>query len=152
VYKSVKQFAIALMFGSFSLACLSGCEERLSDVSQESKYRPYIGQKYVVRKEVSAYAIEDLNRVNVVSYLTLIPPPGIEGREVEGIYAIPPGVIIKIEKAYLSNRLLDNPLTFEIHVTGVSFPHKVPVLLDLTRGNENEAGDGLNPDLYQLAE
>jgi hypothetical protein len=82
--------------------------------------------------------------------LTLIPPPGMEGSEVEGVFVVPRGSKITIKKAYLSNRLIDNPITFEVSVHGAELPYDVPIRIDLFSGNENAAGDGLNPHIYKL--
>jgi hypothetical protein len=135
---------------TIAMATLPGCtwEQRLDDVSNEPKFKSVVGSRYVVARAVAAYGIREHSGA-AVDYITLIPPPGIDGPEVGFRMPVRIGSTITVLKVYRTNRWPDPDMTLGVRVEGTQMPVDAGIRMDLFRGNEGEGEVGLNPDIYR---
>jgi hypothetical protein len=144
----MRQFFICML--ALAGAVLVGCmQERLDDVSNEPEYKEVLGARYEVISSVDAFGIRDTS-VSEVEYVTLIPPPGIEGYEVAFRLPIKVGSKVTVLSVMKSNRWPDPNMTLIVQVDGTIMPTKKEIRIDLFRGNEGEGkGVLLNPKIYR---
>ena len=131
-----------------ALGLVAACDERFEDVSKDPKFKNIVGTRYEIIGSVDAYGIRAHPKAPV-EYITFIPPPGIEGYEVDFRLPITPGSIITVVQVLDSNRWPDPSLTFAIELQGTKMPVEVPIRIDLFRGNEGQGRAQLNPDIYR---
>lgn len=141
-----KKPAIPLLL---SLLGLFGCsDESRVDVSQQTEFRRIVGMKYEVIGSVDAYGIRPHSQA-AVEYVTLIPPPGIEGLEVGFRIPLQAGSKLIVQKVIKTNRVFDPNMSYEVQLEGTQLPTGALVRLDLFRGNEGERPMELNAKLYR---
>lgn len=132
-----------------SLLGLFGCsDESRIDVSQQAEFRHIVGMQYEVVGSVDAYGIRPHSQA-AVEYVTLIPPPGIEGPEVGFRIPLQVGSKLIVQKVIKTNRMFDPNMSYEVRLEGTQLPTSALVRLDLFRGNEGESPMKLNPKLYR---
>jgi hypothetical protein len=138
-----------ILFLTLVCCSLLGCEERLSaDLSNEPEYKSFIGSRYEVTADLVAYAIKrTLNRK--AEYMTLIPPPGIAGPEVEFTIPVNRGSEVTILRVVKTNRWPDPDLTLIVRLADTRIPPQLPVRIDLFGGNERAGGVLMNPAIYR---
>jgi hypothetical protein len=141
---------VLLMLIAFGL--LLGCfEQEFENVSGKPEFKKMLGTRYEIIGPVDAYGIR--KRANSeVHYVTLIPPPGIEGYEVGFRVPVVVGSKITILSVLKSNRWPDPDMTLLVQLEGVSLPINTSVRLDLYRGNEGKGRLQLNPSIYRRIE
>jgi hypothetical protein len=128
---------------------LMACDDtKFVDVSGQQKYSGLVGATFIIVDRVDVYGIRKHSKAPV-AYLTLIPPPGIEGPEVEFRAPVPIGSKLSVLRIYETNRLFDGSLTFEVALTGIEVPANVPIRVDLTRGNQGSTNRSLNPKIFR---
>jgi hypothetical protein len=134
---------------AFVCCILLGCDERLlTDLSDEPEYKAIVGSRYEIIADLAAYGIKrELNRR--AEYITLIPPPGIAGPEVEFEIPVKRGSEVTVLKIVKTNRWPDSNLTLIVRMTGTRLPIEQPIRIDLFRGNEGAAGVLINPKIYR---
>lgn len=123
-------------------------EQKHTDVSANAVYKEQIGRQYEVVGRVDAYGIRPHSQA-AVTYVTLIPPPGIGGPEVGFRIPVVAGSKVTVTKVLKTNRLLDPDMTFEIGLAGTKLPAEMPIRIDLFRGNEGDSALQLNPGIYR---
>lgn len=140
--------------GSFVLVAfvgcmLLGCEERqVADLSDGPEYKGLVGSRYEIIADLVAYGIRrQLNKG--AEYITLIPPPGIAGLEVEFAVPIKRGSVVTVLKIVKTNRWPDSDLTLIVHLAGTPMPIEGQIRIDLFRGNEGGAGTLMNQKIYR---
>ncbi len=133
-----------------ALVLVSGCfDVTYTDVSSDSANRELIGATFRTVAKVEAYGIRP-NSQAPMKYFTVIPPPGIAGRTIGVVVEIPIGTLMTVDRVYRTNRILDNPMTYEVSFKEFELPEKLPIRLDLYHvGNKGEKGYFLNPMVYQ---
>lgn len=130
-------------------ALLTACDDtKFVDVSNQQKYSGLVGAKYIIIDPVDVYGIRKHSKAPV-DYLTLIPPPGIEGSEVGFRVPIPIGSTLTVLRIYETNRVFDGSITFEVTLAGVEVPPNLPIRVDLMRGNQGGANLSLNPKIFR---
>lgn len=131
-----------------ALGALVACQQKFVDVSKDPKFRQVVGSRYTVVGSVEAYGIRQHSKAEV-EYITLIPPPGIEGSEVGFRVPITFGSRITVLKVLRSNRWPDPNLTLVIRLEGMQMPIETTIIIDLFRGNEGKGLAQLNPSIYR---
>lgn len=132
-----------------ALGALSACsEERLTDVSQQPEFKRAVGATYEVVGTVHAYGIRRHSAAEV-EYITLIPPPGVDGPEVGFRVLVEAGSRLTVRKVLKTNRLFDPNISLEVRLEGTKMPTDVTTRVDLFRGNEGKESLELNPTLYR---
>jgi len=131
-----------------ALGALVACQETFVDVSKDPKFRQVVGSQYTVVGRVDGYGIRQHSKAEV-EYITLIPPPGIEGSEVGFRVPITLGSRITVLKVLRSNRWPDPNLTLVIRLEGMQMPVETTIIIDLFRGNEGKGLAQLNPSIYR---
>lgn len=127
----------------------SACgETKFVDVSAQPIYRGTVGATYTVIGPVSIYGIRKHSKAPI-DFVSVIPPPGIEGPEVGFRVPIPIGSTLTVLRIYESNRTFDPPVTFEVKLTGVEIPLHLPIRVDLMRGNEGAEKLSLNAAIFR---
>jgi hypothetical protein len=131
------------------LVLLLGCdsEEKLYDVSHEPASQAVIGGRYEVVGALDAYGVRQ-NSQAPVDYVTLIPPPGVEGPEVGFRIPISPGSTVTVRKVVRTTRF-SHRMTLMVELDGTPLPAVVPVRIDMSRGNEGPSDLHLNPSIYR---
>ena len=124
------------------------CTETSLDVSADPAYSKLIGRKYEVIGKVDGYGIK-MDPVGTVEYITLIPPPGIGGWEVDFKLPVTVGAQITILQILDTNRWPDNDISFVVRLERAAMPMDRPVRIDLFRGNEGRTATELNPAIYR---
>ncbi|WP_306394192.1 hypothetical protein [Telluria beijingensis] len=129
---------------------LLGCDmrERHHDASAEPHSRNALGARYVVVGPLDAYGVRQDPQAPV-EHVTLIPPPGVDGPEVDFRMPVPMGATVTVLKVMRTNRLFDPEMTFIVALEGAALPVNAPVRIDLFRGNEGEGRLQLNPAIYR---
>lgn len=128
---------------------ISACgETKYTDVSTEPGYRGLVGAIYTVVGPVNAYGIRKHSKA-AIEYVTVIPPPGIEGSEVGFRIPIAVGSTLTVMSVYETNRFFDSSISFGVKLTGVAIPANLPVRIDLMRGNQGADKLSLNPAVFQ---
>ena len=138
----------ACRFGLCAFAVVAGvigCSSR--DVSDKPEFAAMIGREYRVIGDVDAYGIKLDLQDKDVSYVTLIPPPGIGGPEVAFERRLPKGQVFRIKSAMWQFKPFDNGTEYLIELEDSDLPRGIEVRLELFRGNESGDTD-LNPRLY----
>ena len=125
-----------------------GCDERSIDVSKDIRFTQLVGARYEVIGVLNAYGLRQHSKAPV-EYITLIPPPGIGGRQIGFSVAIEPGSTITVLKVLKTNRWPDPDLTLEVQLTGTRMPVETTIRIDLFRGNEGQGNMLLNPRIYR---
>jgi hypothetical protein len=140
----------ALLVAAFLLAGVAiACSTAAGvDVSQEVEFTEMIGRDYQIVGDVDAYGIKNEDRDTNASYVTLIPPPGIGGREVVFMKRLPKGQTFRIVAATRRQRAFTNGIDYVVELNGADLPQGLDVRIALFRGNESGDTD-LNPSLYQ---
>lgn len=131
-----------------ALGALVACQVQFEDVSKDPKFKHVVGSRYEVVGAVHGYGIRQHSKAEV-EYITLIPPPGIEGSEVGFRVPINPGSKITVLKVLRSNRWPDPNLTLVIQLEGTQMPIGTTIRIDLFRGNEGQGLLQLNPGIYR---
>lgn len=144
---------MATTFLSISLIAftmmLSACgETKYADVSTLPSYRELIGATYTVIGPVNAYGIQKHSNA-ALDYVTLIPPPGIEGSEIGFQVPIAAGSILTVISVYQTNRFFDSSITFGVKLTGSDRLGNLPIRIDLMRGNQGAEKHSLSPKIYR---
>lgn len=128
---------------------LSACgETKYVDVSAQPGYRDIVGTAYIIISPVSAYGIRKHSKA-AVEYVSVIPPPGIDGSEVGFRFPITVGSTLTVTGVYKTNRIFDPSISLEIKLTGVVIPANLPIRVDLMRGNQGADKVSLNPAVFQ---
>ena len=127
------------------LACT---EETFKDVSDAPEFKIAVGATYEVVGAVDAYGIRRHSGA-AVEYITLIPPPGIEGSEVGFRVSVNSGSRIIVLKVLKTNRWIDRDLSFVVKLEGTNMKSDVVTRIDLFRGNEGQGFLQLNPRIYR---
>lgn len=132
------------------LGALLGCssEEKFEDVSGDPKFHAAIEARYEIVGAVDAYGIRPHSK-GAVDYITLIPPPGIEGPEVGFKVPIRTGSTITVVKVLRTNRVFDPTMSFVVKLEGTGMPVNVPTRIELFRGNGGAGFLQLNPAIYR---
>lgn len=104
-------------------------------------------RRYEVVGDVDAYSIRPHSRARA-EYVSLIPPPGIEGREVERVVRVKKGTIVVITGVEETTRWMDCGLSFRVAVEGQNLGME-KVRIEMNRGNQGEDCLSLNPEIYQ---
>lgn len=128
---------------------LSACgETKYADVSTLPAYRGLVGATYTVVGPVNAYGIRKHSKAPV-EYVTVIPPPGIEGSEIGFRIPIAAGSILTVISVYQTNRFFDSSKSLGVKLTGTDIPANLPIRIDLMRGNQGTEKHSLNPTIYR---
>ena len=91
---------------------LFGCsDESRVDVSQQPEFRDIVGTKYEVIGSVDAYGLRRHSQA-AVEYVTLIPPPGIEGPEVGFRIPLQVGSKLTVQKVIKTGRVFDPNMSY----------------------------------------
>jgi hypothetical protein len=127
-------------------ACQTGSAE---EITSTKPYADLIGAKYsVVSETLYAYGVYGSLNDRQISYVTLVPPPGVGGREYAFRRNIPKGQVIRILSAWHRVVILDSGVYYLVALENSDLPERVPIRLELMRGNENGGAD-LNPAIYR---
>lgn len=138
---------LPLILAAFGV--LQGCSgEKLKDVSDDPKIKPFVGSQYEVVGLVYAYGIREHSKAPV-DLITLIPPPGIEGSEVGFRTPVRVGSRITVLKVLKTNRVLDPDMDFVVRLEGTELPTEAIIRIELFRGNEGTGFLQLNPAIYR---
>jgi hypothetical protein len=131
------------------IGALSGCMEvKLTDVSNKPKNKHLIGTQYRIIGNLDAYGIRKHSRAPV-DYITLVPPPGFDGYEVDFCVRLEHGSVITVAKVMKTNRWLDGRDAFIVTIEGTEMPVDAEIRLELNRGNEGDGRLQLNPAIYR---
>ncbi len=131
------------------IAMLSACgETKYADVSTKPGYRELVGATYTIVGPVDAYEIRKHSN-GPVEFVTVIPPPGIEGSEVGFRIPIATGSTLTVMSVYETNRFFDSSISFGVKLTGITNPANLPIRIDLMRGNQGADKLSLNPAVFQ---
>lgn len=118
------------------------------DVSMTAPYNAVIGLRYeVVSDTLDAYDIRISSKNEIVRYRTLVPKPGIAGREIAFGEHVKRGRRFTITGVWKKPVLFDNPVYYRIAFDDTGDTVRVPTLIELFAGNEGEGTD-LNSDIY----
>ena len=131
-----------------ALGLVVACEVKFEDVSRDREFKNLVGTRYEIIGTVDAYGIRAHSKAPV-EYITFIPPPGVEGSQIDFRLPIAPGSKITVLRVLRSNRLIDNNISFAIELQGTKMPVEVPMRIELFRGNEGEGRTQLNPTIYR---
>jgi len=132
-----------------ALGALPGCsEQKLKDVSNDPKVKPFIGSQYEIVGLVYAYGMREHSKAPV-DLITLIPPPGIEGSQVGFRTPVRVGSTITVLKVLRTNRLFDPEMDFVVSLEGTELPAEAITRVELFRGNEGTGFLQLNPAIYR---
>ena len=97
---------------------------------------------------LEAYGVRQ-NAQAPVDHVTLIPPFGVDGPEVDFRIPVPAGATVTVLKVVRTNPLFDPEMTFIVALEGAALPVTAPVRIDLFRGNEGQGDLQLNPAIYR---
>ncbi|MEO7496844.1 MAG: hypothetical protein ABIT83_07330 [Massilia sp.] len=132
-----------------AISLLDACtEEKCNDVSSEPKFKSVIGAEYEIIGPLLAYGIRQHSKAPV-EFVSLIPPPGIEGSEVGFEIPVAIGTRITVLRVIRTNRVFDPPLTLVVDMKGTNLPIDTKVKIQLFRGNEGKGEIGLNTNIYR---
>lgn len=113
-------------------------------ISAAPNLTPTHGSEYEVLIDgVKLYGIYGSPGNRTLSWMTLIPPPGIHGREIAFRCAVPRGQRFRplaIQRQFI---FLDTVVSHRITFPGADLPAGIPIQLELFRGNE---GVGAEPN------
>lgn len=123
-------------------ACQAGAGE---EITSTKPYANLIGQKYSVAADLRAYGIYESLNNRKVTYISLIPPPGIGGPEVAFELNVPHGQVISILSAWQTVA----GVYYLVELPNSDLPRGIPVRLNLDGDNRGEGAD-LNPAIYKL--
>ncbi len=138
-----------ILLMSIMLGGLSGCfEEQLDDVSKDPKFNQIVGLRYKVVGAVDGYGIRKHSKAEI-DYITLIPPPGIQGVQIAFRTPIKVGSTITVLKIFRTNRFFDPNMSIVIQLEGTQMPIDKIIRVDLFRGNEGQGLGQLNPSIYR---
>jgi hypothetical protein len=127
-------------------ACRVGPAE---EITSTKPYADLIGAKYsVVADKLYAYGVYESLDNKSLSYVTLIPPPGVGGPEFAFRRHIPKGQVITIVSAWRHFILLESGVYYLVALGNSDLPQGTPIRLELSRGNEGVGAD-LNPAIYR---
>ena len=144
--KATRLLAVSL------LSLLQGCtQESAIDVSKDPKFQARIGEEYEVIGALDAYGIRT-HSGSQVQYITLIPPPGIEGPEIGYMTPVAAGSRIRILAILRTNRLFDPRMTLLVHLEGTLLPIETPIRIEMYRGNQGSDPNDLNPAVFRRVE
>jgi hypothetical protein len=131
------------------LLIISACGEvNYVDVGSSLEYIDMVGTKYTVISPVNAFGIRKHSNASV-DYITIIPPPGIDGAQIGFKIPIAIGEIFTIETVYESNRIFDSSISFGVNIDGSSVPKNLPIRIELMRGNQGLTRLSLNPSIFR---
>jgi hypothetical protein len=126
-------------------ACQRGLDE---DVTAKNPYSDLIGAKYrVVSDEVYAYGVYESLNNRKIRFVDLIPLQ-IRGPEIAFERPVQKGQVIRIISAWRRSSILRRRVYYVVAVENSNLPDRVPVWLELSRGNEGVGAD-LNPAIYR---
>jgi len=126
-------------------ACQVGPGE---EITSTKPYADLIGARYSVVGNLFAYGVYESLDNRTISYVILVPPPGVGGPEFAFRRTVPNGQVIKILSAWRQFVLLENGVHYLVAVENSDLPQGIPVRLELIRGNEGVGAD-LNPAVYK---
>jgi hypothetical protein len=113
------------------LLIISACGEvNYVDVGSSLEYIDMVGTKYTVISPVNAFGIRKHSNAPV-DYITIIPPPGIDGAQIG--FKIP----------------IDSSISFGVNIDGSSVPKNLPIRVELMRGNQGLTRLSLNPSIFR---
>ncbi len=118
------------------------------DVSNEPEYQAMVGKTFKVVGPLLAYGIRE-HSAAPIEYVTLMPPPGIEGRTIVSLGSVPRDSTISIKAAQRATFIIYDPLRYRVSATIADMPATVPIYVDRFRGNEGSDGKtSLNAQIY----
>jgi hypothetical protein len=133
--------SIALTFG----ACPVGPDQELTSTKP---YADLIGVKYsVLTDDLTAYGVYESSSKKTIKFVDLVPLP-IGGSEIAFKRRVPKGQIIRIISAWRRSTIFATRVWYRVAAENLDLPHDVPVVLELSRGNEGVGAD-LNPAIYR---
>lgn len=142
----MRRLALTLLV---SILSLIGCsDETRVNVSEQERFKRFIGMQFEVIGPVDAYGIRPHSKAEV-EYVTLIPLPGIDGPEVAFRTRLHVGSKLTVTRVIWTNRPFDRSMSYEVLLEGTQLPQAVPVRLDLFRGNDGDDAMQPNPKLYR---
>jgi hypothetical protein len=127
-------------------ACQVGPAE---EITSTKPYADLIGARYsVVVDNLHAYGVYESLNERIVSYITLVPPPGADGPEYAFSKPVPKGQVITILSAWKEFIPLQSGVYYLVAIENSDLPQGIPIKLKLYRGNEGVGAD-LNPAIYR---
>jgi hypothetical protein len=138
-----------MMVSLMLMAPLStACDFSDQDVSKTPPYSDFVGRRYrVLVDDLHGYGIGDKGG-STATWITLIPAPGIGGRDVVFERPVPKGRTFRIVGAARRFLLFDKGVYYRVMLDDEDWP-AVTTKIELFRGNEGE-GASLNPRVYRL--
>ena len=128
---------------------LSACgETKYADVSTQPGYREMVGVTYTIVGPVSAYGIRKHSKA-AMEFVSVIPPPGIDGPEVGFRIPIMLGATLTVVSVYKTNRVFDPDISLGVKLNEVDIPANLPIRVDLMRGNQGADKLSLNPAMFR---
>jgi hypothetical protein len=126
-------------------ACQVGPGE---EITTRKPYADLIGARYSVIGDLEAYGVYESLDNRTLSYVILVPPPGVGGPEFPFHRTVPKGQLITILSAWRQFVLLEKGIYYLVAVENSDLPQGIPVRLELMRGNEGVGAD-LNSAIYR---
>jgi hypothetical protein len=125
-----------------------GCDAKVEYRDVSERHPEILKRRYEVSGVLLAYGIRKHSEAPI-DYITLMPPPGIEGKQIVDLGRLPLGTIFKVKNILLSNRFPDSNESFIIEFETYKFNATVPVRIELFRGNEGRGTFELNAKIYK---
>jgi len=127
---------------------LLGCSEKLTDVSNDPRIKPFVGGQYEVVGLVDAYGMREHSKAPV-DLIILNPPPGFKSHQVGFRTPVRIGSRITVLKVLRTNRVFDPNMDFVVRLEGAELPTQATTRIPLFLGNEGDGFLQLNPAIYR---
>ncbi len=94
---------IYLICCGLALILSAGCSVKITDISNDAYYSQYIGNKYIVLKDMEIKgSIPDHSTRRIAGYFVVLPP-GVGGPEICPLGTLPQGSVIEIVRICKDN-------------------------------------------------
>jgi hypothetical protein len=125
-----------------------GCDAKVEYRDVSERHPEILKRRYEVSGVLLAYGIRKHSQAPI-DYITLMPPPGIEGKQIVDLGRLPMGTAFKVKNVLLSNRFPDSNESIIIEFDSYNFNVTVPIRIELFRGNEGRGTFELNAKIYK---
>jgi hypothetical protein len=125
-----------------------GCDAKVEYRDVSERHPEILKRRYEVSGVLLAYGIRKHSQAPI-DYITLMPPPGIEGKQIVDLGRLPLGTVFQVKSVFLSNSFPDSNESLIVEFESYKFNVTVPVRIELFRGNEGRGTFELNAKIYK---
>ena len=139
--------AVAFTCAASATSCAGGYR----DVSEKSKYKQFIGQKYEIIADLDAYGVRE-NSGQPEKNVILIPGhTAIGGPEIGFVNRLAEKSKVTITGVSMGKAWLGCDVVFVVKLEedGKQIYQDLPVMIEMLRGNEHNNCTTLNPEIYR---